>query len=170
MCRFIRKMNKLKYYHTSDKQDWGTPQFIYDALNKEFGFTLDVCANKENAKCSKYFTEQDDAIKQDWSNDVCFMNPPYNLVDAFMQKAWDESQKGAIVVCLIPARIDASWWHKYVMKSEWRLFTQRLEFEGHKKNRAPFPSAVVVFRPPNYKVGVFDITRSDARKSGYDVP
>jgi len=121
-------MNKLKYYHTSDKQDWGTPQFIYDALDKEFGFTLDVCANKENAKCSKYFTEQDNALLQDWSNDVCFMNPPYNLVDDFMQKAWDESKKGAIVVCLIPARIDASWWHKYVMKTEWRLFTQRLEF------------------------------------------
>lgn len=157
--------NKLKYFHSSDKQDWGTPQYVFDTLNNEFGFTLDVCANEHNAKCKQYFTEEENALLQDWSNDVCFLNPPYDKVNNFMQKAWDESRKGAIVVCLVPARLDASWWHKYAMKSEIRLFVQRLEFEGHKKNRAPFPSAIVVFRPPTFKIKVFEIRRSDVRKS-----
>lgn len=158
-------MNKLKYFHTSDKQDWGTPQYLFDALNNEFGFTLDVCANKENAKCEKYFTIEQNGLNQEWSNDVCFLNPPYKNCDEFMEKAWNESKKGAIVVCLVPARLDAIWWHKYAMKSEIRLFVQRLEFEGHKKNRAPFPSAVIVFRPPTFKIATIDLRRSDFRSA-----
>ncbi|HBC30438.1 MAG TPA: adenine methyltransferase, partial [Clostridiales bacterium] len=31
---------------TSDKKDWGTPQTLFDTLNNEFNFTLDVCANE----------------------------------------------------------------------------------------------------------------------------
>ena len=35
----------------SSKSDlWETPQEIYDALDKEFGFMLDACALPENAK------------------------------------------------------------------------------------------------------------------------
>jgi phage N-6-adenine-methyltransferase len=143
-------MNKLKHFHSSDKQDWVTPQFIFDALDKEFGFTLDVCANDSNAKCEKYFTEKDNSLTKDWFNDVCFMNPPCNLANDFMKKAWDESRKGAIVVCLVPETIDSKFWDKY--------FMQRLEFEGHKKNRATFPSAIVILKPSYYSIGFFDIT------------
>ena len=47
--------------------DWGTPQDLFDRLSEEFGgFDLDVCANAENAKCPRYFTEKDDGLSQDW--------------------------------------------------------------------------------------------------------
>ena len=67
--------------HFSSKTDlWSTPQDFYDKLNDEFHFTLDPCATDFNHKTKKYFTVEDDGLKQDWSNDIVFMNPPYGLV------------------------------------------------------------------------------------------
>jgi len=76
------------------------------------------------------------------------MNPPYgkNIVH-WMRKAYHESQIGALVVCLIPARTDTKWWHDYVMKSsEIRFISGRLNF-GNEKQSAPFPSCIVIFYP-----------------------
>ena len=45
---------------------WATPQDFFDSLDAEFNFTLDPCANDENHKCEKYFTEAEDGLTQDW--------------------------------------------------------------------------------------------------------
>lgn len=63
-----------------------------------------------------------------------------------MAKAYHSANNGATVVCLIPARTDTHWWHRYAMRGEIRLLSGRLRFGGA-KNSAPFPSAIVVFRP-----------------------
>ena len=64
-----------------------------------------------------------------------------------LKKAKEESEKGATVVCLVPARTDTRWWHNYCMKSaEVRFLTRRLTFEGA-GNKATFPAAIVVFKP-----------------------
>lgn len=75
------------------------------------------------------------------------MNPPYGrTIGDWMRKAYESSQNGATVVCLVPARTDTVWWHDYAMRGEIEFIKGRLRFNGH-KNSAPFPSAVVVFRP-----------------------
>lgn len=51
---------------TSKTDDWATPKALFDELDKTFHFTLDVCASKENAKCAKFFTKDDDGLKQNW--------------------------------------------------------------------------------------------------------
>ncbi len=131
----------------SDKQDWETPQFLFDGLNAEFKFTLDVCAVAENAKCRGFFTPEDDALAKDWGDAVCWMNPPYGrTIGKWMQKAFDASQNGATVVCLVPARTDTDWWHRFAMRGDIRFLRGRLKFVGA-ENSAPFPSAVVIFRP-----------------------
>lgn len=55
-----------KGMYTSSSEEWGTPQTLFNRLNKEFNFTLDICASKENAKCPKYYTKEEDALKQEW--------------------------------------------------------------------------------------------------------
>lgn len=67
----------MSVHFSSKSNEWTTPQHLFDELNQEFNFTLDPCATEENAKCSKYFTIEDDGLSKDWSNDVVFMNPPY---------------------------------------------------------------------------------------------
>lgn len=51
---------------TSSTDNWATPTDLFNELNKTFHFTLDVCASRENAKCAKFFTKEDDGLKQDW--------------------------------------------------------------------------------------------------------
>ena len=133
--------------HFSSKTDlWETPQHFFDALDAEFGSTLDVCALPENAKCARYFTPEEDGLKQRWQG-VCWMNPPYGREIGFwVRKAFESARDGATVVCLVPARTDTAWWHTWVMQAdEVRFIRGRLKFGGG-KNSAPFPSAVVVFR------------------------
>jgi phage N-6-adenine-methyltransferase len=125
---------------------WATPQGFFDGLKAEFAFVTDVCATEKNAKCSSYFTPEQDGMKQTWK-DVCWMNPPYGrAIGAWMKKAFDSSRNGATVVCLVPARTDTAWWHDYATKGEIRFLRGRLKF-GAQKNSAPFPSALVVFYP-----------------------
>lgn len=142
-------MKKYRNLMTSLRHDWVTPQNLFDLLNKEFNFTLDPCADEHNAKCQSYFTEHTDGLKQKWHGTV-FMNPPYGReIGKWIEKAYNESLRGIIVVCLIPSRTDTRWWHDFVMKaSEIRFIKGRLMFGGVKNsaNRATFPSAVVVFK------------------------
>ena len=130
--------------HFSSKTDlWSTPQDLYDDLNKEFRFNLDPCSNGINAKCDKYYTENDDGLSQEWSGNV-FMNPPYGReIGKWMKKACESK---CLVVCLVPSRTDTKWWHDYAMKGDIRFIKGRLKF-GNSKNNAPFPSAIVIFKP-----------------------
>jgi phage N-6-adenine-methyltransferase len=125
---------------------WSTPQHVFDALNAEFNFTLDPCSDGFNAKCPKFYSIYDSGLAHDWGTEVVFMNPPYSDCKTWMRKAYEASQSGATVVCLVPSRTDTVWWHDYAMRGEIRLIRGRLKF-GDQKNSAPFPSAVIVFRP-----------------------
>ncbi len=130
---------------------WGTPQWLFDALDKEFGFTLDPATDGTNAKCSRFFTEETNGLLQDWGTETVFVNPPYSECEAWMLKAYKAAQNGATVVCLVPVRTDTNWWHRYAMKGEIRFLRGRLKF-GDATDPAPFPSAVIVFRPWEFKL------------------
>ena len=60
-------MNKVLY--SSKSMEWGTPQALFDELNAEFHFTVDVAASEHNAKCTRFFTAKDDGLCQDWGGD-----------------------------------------------------------------------------------------------------
>ncbi len=132
--------------HFSSATDlWETPQDLFDKLDGEFNFELDVCANAENTKCSSFLDKEIDGLSVPWHG-VCWMNPPYGrYIGKWMKKAYDSSLSGATVVCLVPARTDTAWWHDFAMRGDIRYLRGRLKFGGH-KNSAPFPSAVVIFR------------------------
>lgn len=51
---------------SSNTDEWATPQSLFDKLNAAFHFTLDPCATPENAKCAKFYTKEQDGLKQDW--------------------------------------------------------------------------------------------------------
>ena len=134
----------------SSKTDlWETPQDLFDKLNNEFQFTLDVCATPENAKCDKFYTEEQDGLKHPWKGTV-WCNPPYGRgIGQWVRRALFASVSGSTVVMLLPARTDTKWFHDYIYKRnnvEIRFIRGRLKFGGS-KNSAPFPSMVVVFMP-----------------------
>lgn len=57
-------MNKALF--TSNKNDWETPQSLFDTLDGIFHFELDAAANDQNHKCAQYFTEQTDGLTARW--------------------------------------------------------------------------------------------------------
>lgn len=141
---------------SSNSNEWGTPQELYDELNKEFNFTLDPCSTERNHKCEKYYTQKDDGLSKSWKNEIVFVNPPYGReIGNWVQKCYEESDgNGATCVMLIPARTDTKYFHKYIYhKAEIRFIEGRIKFvslDSDKKSQsAPFPSMIVVFRSKN---------------------
>ena len=142
--------------HSHKRDDWETPDELFNALDREFGFVLDPCATESNAKCPRYFTADENGLIRHWDRLTAFVNPPYSQLAAWIDKCHTESLNGSTVVLLIPARTDTKAFHKYIWDHrlhrprgnvELRLLPGRLKFKGADAS-APFPSAIVVFHPP----------------------
>lgn len=147
-------MAKFNNKFESAKQDWNTPKTLFDKLNVEFNFECDLAASEENALCAKYYTKNDDGLKQVWSG-VCWLNPPYGdkssrMVD-WIKKAYNDTleNENLTVVMLIPARTNTRWFHQYCMKSaELKFICGRPKF-GNATHGLPQPLVLVVFRKTN---------------------
>jgi site-specific DNA-methyltransferase (adenine-specific) len=136
--------------------EWETPPDLFRQLDNEFRFALDVAASRTNALCPAYITKDRDALSRSWNGwGAVWCNPPYGReIGRWVQKAFEEAQKGCTVVMLIPARTETTYWHDYVMHAaEIRFMRGRLRFSGALID-APFPSAVVVFRQGDHKLRI----------------
>jgi phage N-6-adenine-methyltransferase len=139
--------------------DRRTPRSLFDPLNDEFRFTLDVAASDENTLCPAYFTIADDGLSRRWFGSV-WCNPPYSDCSAWVRKANYESQWCESVVMLLPAnRTEQAWWQDFIepyrgSQIETRFLRGRLRFDtpSHdytkqpKGNRPPFGVVVVIWK------------------------
>ncbi len=152
-------MNKAVLFSKAS-DEWSTPRDLFDKLHAEFQFTTDAACTPKNGLPVRQQIYS--ALDNDWSDDgnyegqCVFLNPPYSSCYEFIHKASLESGRGATVVCLVPSRTDTRWWHELVWNSsrhkprkgvEVRFIKGRLKF-GNSENSAPFPSVIVIFRPP----------------------
>lgn len=142
----------MDVHFMSKKQNWATPPDLFESLHEEFNFTIDVCAEKWNAKLPlSYWDREDNCLDQDWSNHRCFMNPPYGReIKQFIEKAANSNAE--VVVALLPARTDTNYFHNYIYgKAEIRFLKGRVNFwtEDGPGKCAPFPSMIVIWRSNN---------------------
>jgi len=135
---------------TSLRTDWATPRQLFELLDHQFGFTLDVCATPSNLPRQgiEYFDpELTDALTRMWvpiAAGAVWCNPPYGrLIGLWVEKAFHESRWGTVVM-LLPARTDTSWWHEYCMEGEVMFICGRPKFKGC-VHGLPQPLALVVF-------------------------
>lgn len=146
---------------SSDKNDWETPQRLFDELDHHYHFTLDAAASHTNHKVDRYFTADDDGLAQDWGGETVFCNPPYGNKETgiWTKKCFEEAKKpGTTVVLLIPARTDRASFHDYIYNKPGvtiQFLRGRLAFEVDGQpildrsgvaTKAPFPSMIVVFK------------------------
>jgi phage N-6-adenine-methyltransferase len=151
-----------KVLFQSSITEWETPDDLFASLDREFHFTLDVCATAENRKVETFYSKEDDAFLQPWNGRV-WCNPPYKrgVTEKFIKKGVDEvfsNEACELAVFLLPSRTDTQWFHEYIWDSaahhprtgvEIRLLRGRIKFIGSvsvNHSSAPFPSVVVVFR------------------------
>jgi site-specific DNA-methyltransferase (adenine-specific) len=106
-----------------------TPDFFFQKYNKIYNFQFDLSANKSNKKCERFFSEQDDSLKQDWHkiNGWLWLNPPYSPLKPWIQKAQQEFKKGAQIVVLIPPIMNTRYF-KEVLPTKIIMVVGRIPF------------------------------------------
>ena len=132
-------------------QDRCTPKSLFRELDKEFNFQLDPCTstsspNNLNTPHCFLYPEQD-GLYEDWSKyKSIFVNPPFKYAYKWLKKAKEESEKGCLVVVLVPSKTETKWWHEFALQAnEIRFVRRRVTFEGYDK---PFiiGIALVIFK------------------------
>jgi phage N-6-adenine-methyltransferase len=151
---------------TSNATDdcFATPTWLVKALRHQYGdFGLDAAASDDCHVADEYYTATDDALQRDWVADCggrpIFMNPPYKFgtLEQFVAKAHSESQRGAIVVCVLPFYKSYPWFRQIVWEhAEIRMIQGQVIFSGYgpqagkcagNRGRIQFDSVVAIFRP-----------------------
>lgn len=74
-----------KIMFSSENKEWETPQWLFDELNEEFKFNIDVAATIDNFKCPVFLTPEEDGLNEPWGiiqpnryiPGRVFLNPPY---------------------------------------------------------------------------------------------
>jgi phage N-6-adenine-methyltransferase len=134
------------------KITWSTPQAVFDKLDAEFRFTIDLCADRFNRKCERFIPTSISAASDVLWEGVGFLNPPYGdakVMGAFMAKAVRSTKDclGTIIVAVVPTNTNAPWWHDWVLRAD-GFVRKKLSFvASNGKRGVPFTGhAIVVFR------------------------
>lgn len=108
-----------------------TPWALIKLLETVFGkFTLDVCASAGNAKAKRFFTEEEDGLKQTWSGRV-WCNPPFSMKEEFLRKVMRERNRCEVIAVLLPNNArETEWWRYNVwyLADEIITLTPRIQF------------------------------------------
>jgi len=134
--------------------EWGTPQWLFDALDSIFHFTLDAAASDELAKCKLHLTAKDDALSWDsWGTEQSiFLNPPYSQLPthAWVQKCAYEGQTN-VIVGIFPAKIETAWFKETIRCAPFvGFFGKRIRFEHPIKEGSPtFGSVLPIWGSPD---------------------
>ena len=146
---------------TTTRDDWETPQPIFDKLNTEFGFGLDAAATEASAKCERWRSEP--CIHNQERSCACglhgrwiaphetlsvWLNPPYGRgLHQWVNKCVAESAAGATVVALLPDAMDTAWFRD-VFRTAWevRVVWGRIQFDGTTSSNT-CGSILAVWRP-----------------------
>ncbi len=159
---------------TALNDSWETPSWLFEELNHEFNFDIDLCATESNSKCDDFCYDylQDiigrkesncigrfqDEIKKDLIKSA-FLNPPYSRgsMEKFIGKAWEDS-KYCKIVCLVKCDPSTKWWSIFYDAVTWeprpgcvmRFLPKRVKFNppqgwDGKASGPSFPSAVLIF-------------------------
>ena len=136
-----------------ERDDWETPQWLFNKLNKQYGFTYDCCATKDNNKCIFY---DDNFLKDDTMVlDTSWMNPPFSKALKMFEHFFKVVEKG---VCIYRCdNLETVLWQDIILKNATWVFIPngRINYEGKKGKGSRFPSALIGYnvRPPMNIIG-----------------
>lgn len=145
--------NSNRRINSIGKQNYGTPYWLLNVLHKAYSFTVDACADSENAKLPRYWTEEIDGLAQSWAGERVFCNPPFENVLPWVEKAILETSQNACQLALILCNNDCStsWWGHGFANSSQRIFiNRRLRYIGAPQAQM-VSSLCFVFTPLGFK-------------------
>ena len=130
------------------RDDWATPDEVYEALAEEFSFDIDGAADENNHKvapwfggpCTKPVTTIPEIVVYDCVCGLCgwwceagssaFLNPPFGMgLSAWVDKCIMESEHDMTVVATLPNSTEAGWFkHAAESADEVRLVYPRIQY------------------------------------------
>jgi len=129
----------VSHYRGERRQNWATPQAMFDALHQEYGFTLDGAASYRQSKLPRYIDAEQ--ILVSWCGERVFCNPPWSRIPEFVELA----AFADLAVLLVPARVNARWFHRALdLDAEVRFFVGRPRFDDG-PGRSPIDCLLLVF-------------------------
>lgn len=131
------------------KQDYGTPQYLFDYWNKHYHYTLDAAASDCNTKCDKWFTEKQNGLYKCWANEVVWINPPYNNVLPWIVKASSQLDLDCLGVSLLLNNDCGVGWYRHLWRlpnlAHWNFIDHRIKFVGAKHSQSVSSMLVHLF-------------------------
>lgn len=128
-CQVLAELRNRRAHYLKDVGDqWRTPDLLVWGINAMFGpLVLDLFADDDNTKCPVWYTAEDNALTQDWSDRLAelggaaFANPPYSRsqyhekqavtgMTHIMAHTMAMREKGGRYVFLIKAATSETWW------------------------------------------------------------
>ncbi|EFJ8791519.1 phage N-6-adenine-methyltransferase [Escherichia coli] len=128
-CQALAELRSKPAHELKEVGDqWRTPDLLFWGINALFGpLVLDLFADDDNAKCPAWYTAEDNALTQDWSERLTelggagYGNPPYSRsqyhekqaitgMTHIMNYAAAQREKGGRYVFLIKAAPSETWW------------------------------------------------------------
>jgi phage N-6-adenine-methyltransferase len=176
---------------TNEKNRWGTTWRCNNHAAKLTGyaFLLDVCAEKETAKCANFISPEENSFNVNWvqrlsnieksiSNiettchpfkpTAAWCNPPFDNKFAFIDECYKYSKQGVTSVMLLPWERTTGWWRDLINNKAARVFVPDgrypfLDIDGKtQKSGVNFSSCFVEFSPRHFNITEYvDFVRSD---------
>ena len=96
-----------------DKIDWTTPPEFFYPLHEKYNYTVDACAGDINHLLPRYWTKEIDALKQDWTGERVWCNPPFGReYPRFVEHAIAHFGEYELAHFLIPCKTDTKIFHR----------------------------------------------------------
>lgn len=150
-------MNRPRIGHPDSEQDVGTPPRVIESITRRLLFTtrfvVDLAASERYHVAETYFTKEVDAFTQDWSlfcgfrRGWAWLNPPFNDIEPWVIRCFQEAQRGAYICMIVPAATDTDWWEKHVDGKAFVVYIGgRFAFLGHNSSYTK-PLALLIWTP-----------------------
>ncbi|EBY1668411.1 phage N-6-adenine-methyltransferase, partial [Salmonella enterica subsp. enterica serovar Kentucky] len=171
-CQALAALRSKPAHELKEVGDqWRTPDLLFWGINALFGpLVLDLFADDDNAKCPAWYTAEDNALTQNWSERLgelggaAFANPPYSRsqyhdkqaitgMTHIMNHTMDMRERGGRYIYLVKSATSETWWPEdadHIMFIRGRIgFDLPVWFvpadEKQKPTSAFFAGAIAVF-------------------------
>jgi len=128
------------------KQDHPTPWELMSAIEARFEpVAVDLAATKSNTKAGEFISPKQDSLKCDWTamlrGRLGYLNPPFDPITPWVDKAIEEAIRGARFVMLTQASVDSKWFWKMFAYCTTYALRSRVTFIGSKHS---FPKPLIL--------------------------
>jgi phage N-6-adenine-methyltransferase len=147
------------------RDNYRTPDYVFEYYNKQYHFVCDVAASDEDHKCEYYFIKEENGLITPWCSSN-FCNPPYstgngNRLIYWAIKALKEVENDRTSLLIFPLGFTSYWFRDCVKdKARIELPDERIEFinpETGLPDDHPRNDNMVIVYGPGIKPGIVSV-------------